>query len=628
MVSSSKRLLVLCMLSIPLLAGAALFERTTVRDGVRMPVEQAEEYDLKKAETALAAGKPEEALVIYENFIQEFPRSPRTPLVMAKLGETCYQLELFNRAEKAFRDLIDRYPRSPEAADAAWGLALIAVHRDRCDQAMDWLKRYRGQAQGQRWDQMTLMLADCARKQKTPSALAYYSEETKEGKDEELRRRARTLAEGLIKELSDDELAALAENPGKEFPDDLILIELIKRHSSRGEYTEATQEADRFRDNFPASGYQDEFARFQRLLDRWLKVKPERIGVMLPLSGPSAFLGEQALKGIMLAAGVLDESRPEFMPELLIRDTGLEQAPIERMVEELADEEVIAIIGPLHKKQAERAGLKAQELGVPLLSLSPGEDLAAQGALIYQDCLTKTEQAQALAEYAVKRLGIKNFGVFYPGDDYGRDFLDLFSRAVAERGGTVTCSESYATTSTDFRSGIKALKAKREQHPFSALFIPDSWTRVAMITPQLRYMNMTGIKLLGANGWHSDQLLAQTQPADIEGAIFTDGIAPEAMEPAFNSFSRRYTDKFGAAPGLIESQAYEGMELILHLLSNFSLKNREQLRQSLDHIQDYPGILGEITIGADGKFQKPVFLLTIKENQFHIVSDLEAEPGK
>ena len=232
-----------------------------------------------------------------------------------------------------------------------------------------------------------------------------------------------------------------------------------------------------------SSPYLDEFRRFERLLERWLRVKPERIGVMLPLTGPAGPIGEQALKGIMLAAGILDPIKPSFLPELIVRDTGDESVPVEKIVEELAEEEVIAIIGPLHKRQAERAGLKAQELGVPLISLSPGEDVTSIGPLVYQNCLTRSEQAQAVAEYAVKKMGLKTFGIFFPVDDAGRDFADLFTRAVTERGASVVAVASYDPTKTDFRAAIKTLKDQRDRTKFQALFIPDAWTRIAQIAP-------------------------------------------------------------------------------------------------------------------------------------------------
>lgn len=612
--------LVLALVCLSIVFAAPLFERKVIRDGVEMTLDEAEAYDLKKADDTLAAGNASEALKLYEKFLADFPRSGRVPAAMLGLGQSAYRLELYSRADKTFNDLIARYPRSPEAAGAAWGLALMAVKDGRCDQASQHLKQYRGQAEGKLRDQMTLMLADCARKGSNPaSALVYYGEEVRDGRDEELKKKARGLAEEVIRELPDEEIASLAREAGKDFPGDLILLEQLKRDAASARFTEAAADADRFRAGYASSHYLEEFRRFERLLERWLRVKPERIGVMLPLTGPAGPIGEQALKGIMLAAGILETVKPSFLPELIVRDTGNESIPVEKIVEELAEEEVIAIIGPLHKRQAERAGLKAQELGVPLISLSPGEDIASIGPLVYQNCLTRREQTQALAEYAVNKMGIKTFGIYYPADDAGRDFADLFTRAVTERGASVVASESYDPTKTDFRASIKALKAQRDRNKFQALFIPDAWTRIAQIAPQLRFMNLN-VPLLGTSSWHSEQLLTQVQAADVEGAVFADGIAPEAQDPAFMDFSRRYLEAFGNTPGIIDAQAYETTDLLISLLGNYNLKNREQLHETLDHLENRPGILGEITIDDQGKFRKPLYIIAIKEKKFQVVN--------
>ena len=83
------------------------------------------------------------------------------------------------------------------------------------------------------------------------------------------------------------------------------------------------------------------------------------IGVVLPLSGNFAAFGQEALRGILLAAGTFDTQNPiDQRPRIRIevRDSGGSPGLAAAAVRELAHEEgVTAIIGPLLSKECEAA---------------------------------------------------------------------------------------------------------------------------------------------------------------------------------------------------------------------------------------------------------------------------------
>lgn len=615
------RVVGLCIIAGMLHTGA-LCQRTIQRDGVRMTVEEAETKDLARARIALSEENYDEAISIYLQFSEEFPKSDNTALVMVKTGEAYYKKGEYEWAKDEFNEVLVRFSKSPEAADAAWGLALLSFREGDCAGVEGIIKEHRDRDQGSRWDAMTSLMAECEFEHgDRKKALEHFGEEARKGRDKDFRKKARARAELLVKEVKEPDLEDIAKRFRSAFPGDLVLIELIGRAIEGYDLDRALLFVGKFEERFGESDYLPEFEKLKKHAEQWSKVKPNRIGVMLPLSGNLSGIGEQALQGIMLAASIFDEGEPILPAELVIKDTGDDRVPIEDIVEGLVNEDfVIAIVGPLRSQLAERAAVKAQELGVPLVTLSPRDGLAKRGDMIYQNSLTKSEQVEALADYAVLGKKMTGFSVLYPDDDYGRDFLGLFSRAVAERGGSVGASQSYALDDTDFRKEIWALKRQRSSSPFQAILIPDSYVRVAMIAPQIRYCRLSKISLLGINGWHSEELLVQTQPVDIEGAVFTDAIAPEARLPGFNIFTRRFRAEYEDMPGLMEAQAYESVDLLLYVIQTYRVRDREQLKQALDHIKDYPGVLGLITVDDDGKWKKPVYLFMINDGMFNVIS--------
>ena len=109
------------------------------------------------------------------------------------------------------------------------------------------------------------------------------------------------------------------------------------------------------------------------------------VGVILPLSGIHRPFGERALQGIQCA---IKETRLYPLISLAIRDSKGSPWEAEKAVEELVNKEkVIAILGPLLSIDVERAAKKAQQLKVPLLTLSQKEFPSGKGDLIFQNSL-------------------------------------------------------------------------------------------------------------------------------------------------------------------------------------------------------------------------------------------------
>ncbi len=614
-----KAYLLIAVLLAGVVFSGAVCRRTAVRQGERIPVEQAQKQDLARAREALSEGRIDEAIQVYQGFLQEFPKSSYAPGVMVKIGEAYYRKGDCQSAKAAFRDMLDRFPREPEAVHAAWGIALCSYKRGDCIEVERAIEPYRTKAGGKRFDQMTLLLAECALKSGDDfRAFTLFSEELRRGSDEELRNVTRIKAELLAKRLDIGDLERAADRFEGRFPADLALLELTRDAVEKNELDRAYDLIKRFMQEHPRSPYKPRMKRFEENVHRWLKVSPNTIGVLLPQSGALADIGERALKGIMLGSGLFEERGPAAPVVVEVRDTGAEDADVAAMVEELAEEaHVVSIVGPLRTDLAEVAAKKAQEIGVPLIALSPGEGLPELGDMVYQNCLTKTDQVKALANYALNHEGMESFAVLHPRDAYGEQFAHLFTREITEQGGRVVKSEYYYRESTDFKHEIKELKhVKEEESDFEALFVPDSWVKVAMIAPQIRYYQLEGVRLLGVSSWHSQGLLLRTQPEDLEGAVFPDGIAPEAGLPSYNSFARDFKSEFKTEPGLMEAQAYEAVDLIVHLIRTYRIKDRKQMKRALDHMKDHPGALGTITLEPSGKWKRPVYLFMIQDSRF------------
>jgi ABC-type branched-subunit amino acid transport system substrate-binding protein len=250
--------------------------------------------------------------------------------------------------------------------------------------------------------------------------------------------------------------------------------------------------------------------------NRRSEARPRAVGVVLQLSGQYKLIGEAVMRGIKLALQGSDI-------ELVVKDSKGEASQAGKAVEELTfDEGVIAILGPLWVDESKRAALVAEELQVPILTLTRTENITEIGPHVFRNMLTDSAQAAALADYATKVLGYKSFAILYPNVSYGIDLANHFWDRLLERGGQVRGAERYAHDQKTFTTEVKKLvgryylddrtdyldrareiqagnldafrkrkaleKIRAALAPvvdFEALFIPDGWTTVGLIAPAL-----------------------------------------------------------------------------------------------------------------------------------------------
>jgi ABC-type branched-subunit amino acid transport system substrate-binding protein len=266
----------------------------------------------------------------------------------------------------------------------------------------------------------------------------------------------------------------------------------------------------------PDSPWSPEARELLTRVSRRATVRPRAVGVVLPLSGKFKAFGDATLRGLQLAFKGSDL-------ELVVKDTQGDPSLTGKLVEELAiDDGVLAIIGPLLSEDAKRAALVAEELQVPLLTLSRVEDVTLIGPHIFRTMVTNAQQADALVEHAMGVLGYRTFAVLHPNTAFGVEFTNAFWDAVERRGGEVHGIESYdhdqktftddarklvgryyLEDRADYTDKLKELKErdldefrrrkavdkmKAQLEPivdFEGLLIPDSWQMVSLVAPAL-----------------------------------------------------------------------------------------------------------------------------------------------
>jgi len=365
------------------------------------------------------------------------------------------------------------------------------------------------------------------------------------------------------------------------------------------------------------------------------KVDRYAIGCVLPLSGSYAELGGKALDAILLSAGIFDE-RNKSLWKVIARDSRGLPDDTKAAIEHLANtDNVIAIIAVSGTAEALDAAREAERLQVPLILITSREGVTLASEYVFQHFLTPTQQVRAVVSYALKNMNSAIFSALYPDDDYGEEMMKIFREEVARVGGRLEKAIPYAKNKTDFTNEINRLtgnqvamaraKAAKKTQPkkkifidFEALFIPDSYRRVQMISAQLAFYDVREINLLGTSLWNSPYLL--TRGAEyLEGAVFADSFFPHTFYRETNDFTDIYYTAFSRDPENIEALAYDTAAIIFNIIEKQDIQTRQQLVASLTGMENYPGVTGTTSFGYERVSQKTPFILRVKNGKLEQV---------
>ncbi len=388
-------------------------------------------------------------------------------------------------------------------------------------------------------------------------------------------------------------------------------------------------------------------------IEKRVGTRSTTVGCLLPLTGPFAIYGEEALNGIELGLGPPCNSQDNIHIELLIKDTAGDPQQTEKALEELVNEKkVIAVIGPLSSRTCEAAAKKAQSMGVPLIALSQKEGIEKEREMVFRNFITPSQEITTLLNAVMGKKGVRRFAILYPENSYGRFFMNRFWDKLENMGGVVTAVESYDPESTDFADQIKKMtgtfyprpasvekefeqtdltdpgydeREKIKEGPedkqdepepiidFDAIFIPDGFQTVAMIAPQLVYHDVRDVQLIGTSMWQSDKLIKLAKNY-VQGAIFPSAFFGKSGAPGVQNFIKSYKENFGTDPGILAAAGYDTVMLLRHLMATCDIITRNDLRQALSECTGFNGVSGELCPEYGKGLERTPLLLTISGN--------------
>ena len=180
-------------------------------------------------------------------------------------------------------------------------------------------------------------------------------------------------------------------------------------------------------------------------------VIPERIALLLPLSGRFARAGEAIRDGV-LAAYYTRRARPEQV--IRIYDTE-SSSDILDLYRRAVTDGAGFVIGPLDKRRIERLA-RYGDLTVPTLALNDIPDTETIPPRLFRFGLSPEEEARQVAERTWLD-GYVNAAVLVPAGPWGERVARAFESRWTEVGGVVVEQQTYNAARNDYSGPIRRL---------------------------------------------------------------------------------------------------------------------------------------------------------------------------
>jgi branched-chain amino acid transport system substrate-binding protein len=306
------------------------------------------------------------------------------------------------------------------------------------------------------------------------------------------------------------------------------------------------------------------------------EVRPHQVGVICPLTGRYAVLGNAFFDAALLA---LEVTNAELGTSFELKVSDSEGDPVAGALagrRQCREEGSIALLGALMSGPTAAVAVVADQWQVPLVSpTATNERIWELGGGVFQTNLTGLFETRLLASLVTTVMLKQRLGILFPDSPEGRGYADVFRAEVEALGGAIVTEVGFPSRGTDFKDPIlKARKARPE-----VLFVPATVDQMVLLGPQLDFYH-AGSLILGLSNWNSEKLRERSKTV-LERAIFPNDVAlfPSGWTSEFRA--RWNGENYPREASVLALKSYQATRMLLDTLARSGATSRLQLTHAL-----------------------------------------------
>ena len=329
-----------------------------------------------------------------------------------------------------------------------------------------------------------------------------------------------------------------------------------------------------------------------------------KIGSVLSVTGPAAFLGDPELKTLQMYVEDINKKGGVIgrQLELVHYDDGSDASKANGFAKRLIDDDKVDILvgGTTTGSTMSMAPL-VEKAGVPFISLA--------GAVVIVDpvkkWIFKTPHTDRMAAEKVfediKKRGLTKVALFSETSGFGQSGKKETESVAAKYGITLVANETYGPKDTDMSPQLTKI---RNTPDVQALFIFGLGQGPAIATKGYKQLGMT-LPLYHAHGVASEEFIKLAGPA-AEGVrlpaaalLVADKLAAnDPQKPVAEGYANAFKAKWKTDVSTFGGHAYDGLMLAVDAIKRAGSTDKAKVRDAIEATKGFIGTGGVVNMSA------------------------------
>ena len=341
-----------------------------------------------------------------------------------------------------------------------------------------------------------------------------------------------------------------------------------------------------------------------------------KIGVILPLSGNSAVLGEPKKRAFEIAMDQYNVERERL--QVVFEDnfgtaSGGTNAFNKMLLKNDYDcfyidlTPVVNACIPIvnNKKVITFAGTAVAEV-------------TEQSDYLFRIFAGGDQEIKLIVEY-LSQQGIKNVFVMHTDELFGTSAYNYFKKLYSAIGGTILGVEVYPMNNGDFKSQLTKVKSSKAEK----VILLGYGNEYASLLKQAKEYNIKSdcfvCNLGGANNSVMELPSVFTEGLTFVGPRFSYLLNSDSLTPKMKKFVEAYRRKYNENPYFHAAYAYDMISVFMDVYGD-GTKSQKQIMSDIIALKDYEGVTGKITFKKNGDSETDLVTATYHNSSMVLTS--------
>lgn len=340
--------------------------------------------------------------------------------------------------------------------------------------------------------------------------------------------------------------------------------------------------------------------------------EPMKFGVSTAISGDAAAYGKPFLEAIQMMATVINEQggilgRP--VKVIYYDDKGVPDAALE-ISKKLVYQDKVHTLQPGSTSGCIMTGMPVGKEGkVAMWGYGLAKDWLAQGEGVIWRCAAPDEvMIAALAQYAVKQLGVKTVGIMALDTFYGETSKNVFTRWLTQLGGKITKVATYTEGDRDFSSQLMTLAGTKPD----AVYLVAQGGAAAPALRQLRQFLGKDVKVLSDNNWFNPHVRKEAGDSANGIYFYVHPAVSVNPDPTVQKWLKECEKRLGYYHEIM-GRALVGMAVMKEAITRAKTTEALAVNKEVHKMKNFPTAMGPFTYDPrDGESVKTGIVISPK----------------